>query len=306
VVLLAELDVDRVGDGERVVEHVRAVGEPLAHLRAGLEVEAAVVVHAVLVLHVLADADAQQDVVRVVVALLEEVRVVGGDHGEAELGAQPEDLPVELRLPLRIVRLDLEVVAVLEDVRVPLGGLAGRVPAVVHEVPGHLAREARRGDDDPLAVRRQQLAVDARLHVEALEVGERRELDEVPVARRVAREEHEVVVRLGAGLGAPALEPRAGGDVGLHAEDRLELGLAGLLLELPRRVHVAVIRHGERRHLELLGAADQRIDPVGAVEKRVLGVAVQVDEAHRAPTIADRGGSRYTGLNAWPVSQMTA
>ena len=34
--------------------------------------------------------------------------------------------------------------------------------------------------------------------------------------------------------------------------------------------------------LELLGARDQVVDPVRAVEQRVLGVAVQVDEGHRA------------------------
>ena len=81
------LHVDLVRDPQRVLEDVGAVREALGHLRAALEVEPPVVVHPVLVLDVLADPDAEQDVVRVVVRLLQEVRVVGRDDGQAELVA---------------------------------------------------------------------------------------------------------------------------------------------------------------------------------------------------------------------------
>jgi hypothetical protein len=159
VVLLPELDVHLVGDAERVLEHVQPLGKALAHLGVRLEVEPAVVVHALGILQILPEPDAQQDVVGVVVLRLEEVRVVRGHHREADLGRQLEDLVVELLLPLRVVRLDLEVVPILEQLRVPGGGLAGGVPAVLHQVPGDLAGQARRRDDEPLAVGRQQLAV---------------------------------------------------------------------------------------------------------------------------------------------------
>jgi hypothetical protein len=45
-------------------------------------------------------------------------------------------------------------------------------------------------------------------------------------------------------------------------------------------MHVAMIRDGKRGLLQLEGATDQVIDPVGAVEERVLGVAVQMYERH--------------------------
>jgi hypothetical protein len=45
-------------------------------------------------------------------------------------------------------------------------------------------------------------------------------------------------------------------------------------------VHVTVIGDRERRHLEVLGALDQIVDTIRAVEERILGVAVQVNERH--------------------------
>jgi hypothetical protein len=46
-------------------------------------------------------------------------------------------------------------------------------------------------------------------------------------------------------------------------------------------VKIPVVGDGERRLLQLGGALNQVVDPIGAVEQRVLGVAVQVYEGHR-------------------------
>jgi hypothetical protein len=154
VVLLLELDVDLVGDLQRVLEHVGAAGEPLGHLLMALEVEAAVVLHPVRVGVVLAEPDAEQDVVGAVVVGLQEVRVVGRDHGQAEVVAEPEDLLVQLVLARRVVALHLEVVAAVEELRVPGRRLARLVPAVLHEVLRDLAGQAGAGDDQALRVPR--------------------------------------------------------------------------------------------------------------------------------------------------------
>ena len=123
VVLLAELHVHRVGDRQRVLEHVGAAGKVRGDLGGALEVQAVVVAHAVAVAAVLAEADAQQHVVRVVILVAEEVRVVGGHHRQAERVGQGEDLGVEPVLPVAAVRLHFEVVAVLEQLGVPGGDL---------------------------------------------------------------------------------------------------------------------------------------------------------------------------------------
>ena len=160
-------------------------------------------------------------------------------------------------------------------------GGAGAVPVVLLQVHCDLARHAGRGDDDPLAVLREELAVDARAGIEPLRVRQRGELHQVPVANNVAGQEDEVVVRLhprpGAGLEAAVARRH----VRFHPDDRLDLRLLRLLLELPGGVQVAVIGDGERRLLELLRALDQVLDAVGAVEEREFGVAVEMDERHR-------------------------
>ncbi len=90
-------------------------------------------------------------------------------------------------------------------------------------------------DEQAVGVLREELAVDARLVVEALEVRLRDELDEILVARAVAHEDRQVVGALVAAvLGAPLLAP-AGRDVELAADDRLDAGLLGGQVEVDRR-----------------------------------------------------------------------
>jgi hypothetical protein len=68
---------------------------------------------------VLSEADAEQHVVRGVILVTQEVRVVRRDDGESEIGGEREHLGIEPAWPFAPVRLDLEVVAVLEQLRVP-------------------------------------------------------------------------------------------------------------------------------------------------------------------------------------------
>ena len=222
-------------------------GKALGDLRGALEVEALVVAHPLRVVAVLAQADAQQDVVGLVVLGLEEVGVVGGHHRQAQLVGQGEDLPVELGLPLGVVGLHLQVVAAVEEVGVPLGGLAGAVHVVGHEVAGHLPGQARRGDDDALVVPGQHLPVHAGPVVEALGVPDGGELHQVAVAHQVPGQEHQVVVGALALAGAGAVPAVAGRHVGLHADDGLEAFLARGLVEGPGAEHAAVVREGQAR-----------------------------------------------------------
>ena len=72
----------------------------------------------------------------------------------------------------------------------------------------------------------------------------------------------------------------ARGDIGFHADNRLEPSFLGLFLELPRPVKVTVIGYREGGLFELQRSVDEIIDAVGAVEKRVFRVAMEVDEGH--------------------------
>ena len=269
-----------------------------AHLGGALEEEPAVVAHAIGVGAVLLEADAEQHVVRVVVLGAQEVRVVGGDDREVQLAGEREDALVEDALVAGVVGLDLEVVAVLEDVGVPFSRLAGVVVAVVQQVGGHLAGHARRGDDDPLAILGEDFAVDAGLAVESLGIGERGELHQIAVAGEILGEEDEVVVVALARTAARAGAPVVGSDVRLHAENGAETGLLGLLLELPRGVQVTVIGDGEGWLFELQRPRDQVVDPVRSIEKRELGMAMQVNERHRTNKDSAGTGRRQSGFLA--------
>jgi len=75
-------------------------------------------------------------------------------------------------------------------------------------------------------------------------------------------------------------------DVGLDADDRLDAGLASRLVELVGSVHVAVVGHADRGHAEPPGLGEQRRDLRCAVEHRVLGVHMEMNERisrHEAP-----------------------
>src|SRR5262249_36259497 len=99
-------------------------------------------------------------------------------------------------------------------------------------------------------------------------------LDEVRVALVRLGEEREmrVALRLGEAIV---------GDVDLAADDRLDAVLTCLPVELDHACERSVIRERYCRHLEALGLVDERRDPAGAVEDRVLGVDVKVDERRR-------------------------
>ena len=293
VVLLFEGERHLAGDLEGVLQNVGAVRERCGHLFGALEVEAVVVAQPVLVAVLLGGADADEDVVRRVMVAVQEVRVVGGDHRQPHLVGQREDLLVEVGLARGAVALHLQVVAVGEGVGVPVGHLSGGVGVVPRQMAGQLARHASRGDDQPVRVAAQRLAVDPRMVVEALGVPDRRQLHQVAVSLGVARQEHQVVRRLAVLARSRALPAVPGGDVRLHADDRLDALPARDLLEVPHAVKAPVVGERQRGHLVLLGLANHVPQAVRAVEQGVLGVGVQVDEGHgkplrrsRTPTVA--------------------
>ncbi len=210
------------------------------------------------------------------------VRVVRQHEGEPEFLGELDDAPVHLVLLRDPVVLQFEPVPVAEHAGVPLRGAFRVVVALVLEVAGDLAGEARGQTDEALGVLLEDRVIDPRPPVEALRVADRGELDEVRVTGPVRGEQDEVrVVGRGARLhlaGAPV----AVRDVGFAADDRRDALRAGLLLELPGAEQVAVVGEGERGHAERDRPVDQIVDPVRAVEQRVLAVRVKMNELHYA------------------------
>ncbi len=255
------------------------VGEQPGHLRGALDVELLrVEAQALGVPHLLPGADAQEHVVGVVVVVVEVVGVVGGGERQARALPQPEEGLVDAALLLDAVVHHLEVEATLSK---DVGELPHRAQRGVvlagPEVRRDLAREAPREADEPAAVASQNLLVDPGAMVEALQVPDRDQADEVVVALGVGREKRQVVVGLG-DPGAGLLEAAADRDVDLAAEDRLQSAVPARVVEGHGPEHVAVVRDREGLHPELGRVVHKLVEAARAVEEAVLGVEVEVDE----------------------------
>ncbi len=257
------------------------VGEERRHLGRRLEVEVGrVELEPAGGVEVAAGADAEQDVVRLGLALVDVVEVVRHDERQPGLGRQAEELLVEPALLGQAVVLELEEEPVTaEDVAVLAGELPGVLPVVGLEGARDLTAEAGRQPDEPLAVPGEVLAVDPRLVVVAVEVGVGDEPAQVAVADGVAGQQDQVE-RLGVGL-ALLVGHRPAGDVGLDADDRLDPLGGRRLVEGDRAVEGAVVGQGEAVEALLGRRIDEVVDPPEAVEEAELGVNVEVREVVR-------------------------
>ena len=105
-----------------------------------------------------------------VIVLLEIVGVVGRQQRDPEVDVHLDQLGVHPILVADAVALHLQVVAVAEDLVELRDLLPGRLHLAVADGAANHRREATRRRDQALAVLAQEVHVDARLVVEALEV----------------------------------------------------------------------------------------------------------------------------------------
>ncbi len=264
-----ELEVAHLGDLDGARDGVGDVREDLRHLlgRADVQLRPAEA-HPVRVVDGLARADAEHHVVRLVVLAEEVVRVVGGDERDARLLRQLDEVFVDLDLVFELVILNFEeVIPLAEDVLKLVRRLRGLFESALLEVRLRDARQTRREADEAAAELDEQLAVDARLAVEAFLERLRGEADEVVIPLAVFGEEDHVVVGLLAFARLGLVRAVAGREVDLAADERLDVVRLHLLVEGDRAVHVAVVGHRARLHPQLADALGERLDLDGAVEE---------------------------------------
>src|SRR5690606_32019997 len=166
VISLPELDVHLLRDRKRIGENIVTIAEESRHLVTVLKIEPLVVMQAGWIGLVLLETDANQSVVRLMILAPEEMHIVRGDDRQAETFGELENAGVELGLSLAVVRLDLEVVAVLENLRIPGGRLRSGILVAGHEVLGDLTGHAGGGDDEPLGATLEERPCDAWVVVE--------------------------------------------------------------------------------------------------------------------------------------------
>ena len=71
-----------------------------------------------------------------------------------------------------------------------------------------------------------------------------------------------------------------GGHIDLAAQDGLDALRPGLLIEIYHAEHGAVVRNGRRRHAQLLHPGHVLLNLVGAVQKAVFRMCVQMCKWH--------------------------
>ena len=280
--LEVEAQVGHLGDPPRVGQCVRHLGEELAHLGRRLEVELlAVETEPSGRVEVRGGADAQEHVVGVGLGLVDVVQVIGGHERQGGVPGQAQELLVQAALFGEAVILELEEeVALPEDVAIGRRGAPCLGPVVGAEGARHFAVEARREPDQAFRVAGQALEVDARLVVVALEVSVGGQPAEVAVAGPVLGQQDEMEgLRVRPAL---ALGHGAAGDVGLHADDRLDLARPAGLVESDRPVERAVVGQGERLEAEGGGLAGEVVDAPETVEEAELRMDMEMDEVIRS------------------------
>ena len=183
-----DLDVRPLRDQQGVVTRFGDLGEQLAHLRGRLQVVLlAVELETLGVVDERAGLHAQQGVVGHGVLAVRVVAVVGGEERRADAPGDADQRGIGPRCSARpwswssTNRLSRPKMSCRRPASRGLLVVAGQQRLEHHpaEAPG--------GGDDALVVALEQLPVDPRLVVVALEVGGRRQLEQVLVARRWSR-----------------------------------------------------------------------------------------------------------------------
>jgi len=212
--------------------------------------------------------------VRLPVVALDVVAVAGGDEPEPGLARHLLPRLVDLLLLVEAVGLHLEEERVLLEQRLVLERFVLCLfVALAHERLRDLAAETRRQTDEPLGMILEQLLVDARVVIKTFEERLRVQELEVLVTLHVLGQKDQVVIFA---LGLVLHRRRR--DVGLAAEDGLDAGVLGLLVEVDHAVHVAVVGERHRFHAVLLARLHEVGQTDGAVEERILRMQMQMRE----------------------------
>ena len=255
------------------------LGEERRHLLGGLEIGLGIgAEHPRRIVEILAGLEAEEHVVRVVILGLEVMAVVRRDERDPGLRGELRHLRDERELFGNAVILDLEIEAPGPENRgQPFGERARLLPFVGAKKPRNASLEAAAHADQPARAGGEQIEIDARTIVEALDVRDGRELDEVAVPLLVHDEEREMIVAKLPRRAALFLDGPLG-DIRLHADDRLDAGLPRRLEKRNRAEQVPVVGERDGAHTHPLGGLDEILDPDRAVEKAVLRVVVKMYE----------------------------
>jgi len=228
-----ELDreIATLTDRKRVRHRIGEILEQVAHFLRRFEIQLRFVVHAVLVLHHLAGADAKHHVVRVVIAPAQKMDVIRRNQTETELFRQLRQDPVAFVLLFHAVVVQFqEEILRAEDVAILSRGLFRLVDVVRLNGGINFAGQTSAQSDQTGGMLGEKLLVDPRRVMKAVEMRRCNQFHQIAITGLVLCQQREMIGRLArraAAVAIAALAPR----LFLGLEPDLFLGLAlGLLL----------------------------------------------------------------------------
>ena len=272
-----QIEMAAFADFERVRDCFRKIAEQFAHFLRRFEIKLRHVMHALLVLHHFAGADAKHHVVRLVIGSPQKMHVVRGDQADPQIFRELRQHTIAsvLFLDSVIVQLDEEIFRA-ENVAILSRGLFRMVELVRLNRGIDFAGETTAQADQTRGVRCQKLLIDPRPVVKPVEMRGGNEFNQIAISGFVLRQQSEMIRRV-----AHRIRPifvRSRRDVRFAANDRFDPGFGRLLIKLNRAEKIAVICHRDRGHLEFHRSFHQLLHPDRAIEERVFGMEVEMNE----------------------------
>ena len=258
----------------RPLDSIRDVREESLHLVLGLDVELVVLEpDAVLVIYIGLRLDAHQDVLGCRILAPYVMRVVCRNKRHADIRRKPLEPGDDSLVLFEMMILYLKEEIVLAEYIEKLKRLSFCTLVIpVQEHPLSVAGKAARQADEALAVLPQEVLVDPRPEVEAVDITLRDDLDQVAVTLLILGKQDQVT-RV-AVLARFLVVHGPCGSVHLAADDRLDARLFTGVIEIDHAEHGAMISNGARIHPEPLHVFRQLGYPAHAVEQAVFSMDV--------------------------------
>ena len=274
-----QMDVAAFGDIDGVGHGLRQFGEERGHFVRILEpVAVAVETHAVGVLHGLLRADAEEQLMGLLVFLKQVMRVICDNQWDAFL---LRDLHKEFggfSLLLDAVVLDFkEEIVVAEDGGVFLYGENGAFFVAVEKLPRDFAGDAGRKADDVFVILAEKVLVDSRMVVIASNPSLFVQMAHVLVAFVSLCKADEMEALMVALVGV-FLEVIAWRDIEFATHDGIDFIVWRDRGEFVATAHVAMVRNGQGGHFEVLAFLEHGFDFGGAVQQAEVAMGMEMDE----------------------------
>ena len=264
------------GDDQGVVHGFGKIPKELPHLPGGLETVLRRKPPPVGLAEIRAVGNADQRVVRLLHRGVGVVHVIGRQERKIELVGEVDQGRLDPAFLWQTMALELDVKASRKHVRQgPQVGLGGRTLVAGEQLVDGTGRPAGQGDQPFGAV--SQFGIRDARYAAALrgEICPARQLEEIPVARLVLRQQDH---RIDLGLRVPAVRLGERRNAQHRTDDRLEArpGAGHGEFERPEQVSGVGDRHG--RHAVPYAEGDEVADGDGALRQRVRRMRPQVNE----------------------------